>query len=840
MNLSESCIRRPIATSLLMLGIALFGVIAYRLLPVSDLPTVDFPTITVSAGLPGADPSTMASAVATPLERQFTGIAGIDSMTSASSLGSTNITLQFDLDRKIDGAAVDVQTAISAAMPLLPAGMPSPPSFRKVNPAESPIMMLCLKSTTLPLWVVDEYAQTTIAQRISQIPGVAQVQVMGAQKYAVHVQVDPTALATRKIGINEVAAALRNWNVNLPTGTLWGPHQAFTIQTNGQLTNASEYSDMVVAWRNGSPVRLSQLGRVINSVEDERTYSWTITKTTQDRAINLMVMRQPGSNVIDVNDAIKEVLPALQAQLPPAVDLTIRNDRSKNIRESFQDVKFTMALTLGLVIGVIFVFLRNPSATLIPTMALPFSILGTFAVMYLLDYSLDNLSMMALILSIGFIVDDAIVMLENIVRHIEKGESPLEASLKGSKEIWFTIVSMTISLAAVFIPILFMSGILGRLFREFAVTICVAVLISGFVSVTLTPMLCSRMLKPHGVEKHGFLFNMMERFFAGVVRVYERTLRWTLAHRAVMAVLFFAVMGATAYLYVMVPKGFIPETDNDQFYVNTEMLQGTSSSTMAMYQQRVNEVIRQDPNVDALMSSVGGGNYGASSNSGRMYVQLKPRKERELSAQEVVNKLRPKVSGFPGVRVTMSLPPAIRIGGRGSSSNYEFTLQSPDTKELFAQASRMRLAMLQVPSVLDVNTDLQIRTPRVTLEIDRDKAAALHIDPTLIESSLYNAYGQTWATTIYAPTNQFKVLLELLPQFQEHADSLNSLYLKAPNGNLVPLSVVTKIKQDAGPQKINHSGQLPSVTLSFNLKPGFALGQAVDDIAAVAARTLPA
>ncbi len=839
MNLSESCIRRPIATSLLMLGIALFGVISYQALPVSDLPTVDFPTISVNASLPGADPSTMASAVATPLERQFTGIAGIDSMTSVSSLGSTSVTLQFDLDRKIDGAAVDVQTAISAAMPLLPPGMPAPPSFRKQNPADGPIMMLSLNSPTLPFWVVDEYAETMIAQKISQIPGVAQVSVMGAQKFAVHVQVDPNEMASRKIGINEVATAMKNWNVNLPTGTLWGAHQAFTIQANGQLMNAAQYRDLVVAYRHGAPVRLSQLGKVTDSVEDERTFSWTITKEHSARAINLMVMKQPGSNVIEVNDAVKKVLPALQAQLPPAVILMIRNDRSKNIRESFHDVKYTMALTLGLVVGVIFVFLRNPSATLIPTLALPFSILGTFSVMYLLNYSLDNLSMMALILSIGFIVDDAIVMLENIVRHIEKGESPLEASLKGSKEIQFTIVSMTISLAAVFIPILFMSGILGRLFREFAVTICVAVLFSGFVSVTLTPMLCSRMLKKPSGEKHGFLFMVMERFFAGLLHVYSTTLRWVLVHRLVMAAMFFVLLGATAYLYVMVPKGFIPETDNDQFSVSTEMLQGTSSFNMATYQQRVNEVIKNDPNVEALMSSVGGNMYGSGSNGGRMYVQLKPRRDRVMTAQQVVDGLRPKVSGFPGVRVTLSLPPAIRIGGRGSKSSYEFTLQSPDTNELFTQSERMRREMLKMPGILDVNTDLQIRTPRVTLEIDRDKTAALGLDPALIEGSLYNAYGQNWVTTIYAPTNQFHVLLELLPSYQAHADMLQSLYFKSPNGNLIPLSVVTKTKQDAGPQSINHSGQLPSVTLSFNLKQGYALGDAVDEITHLAANTLP-
>lgn len=624
MNFSATFIRRPVATSLLMLGIAMFGLIAYRALPVSDLPSVDFPTIMVSASLPGADPATMASAVATPLERQFTTISGIDSMTSVNSLGSTQITLQFDLSRKIDGAAVDVQTAIAAAMPLLPPGLTSPPSFRKVNPADSPIIFLTVSSPTLPLWVVDEYAENKIAQRISMVDGVAQVQVLGAQKYAVHVRLDPTKLQTRQIGIDEVARAVTSWNVNQPTGTLWGPHTAYNVLANGQLMNAAGYRDLVVAWRNGSPVRLGDIGQTADSVEEERTAAWIYTPDGGRRAINLMIMRQPGSNVIEVTDGIKRLLPTIQAQLPPAIHLEIRADRSANIRQAFGDVRFTMMLTLVLVIAVIFAFLRNVSATLIPALALPFSIVGAFSVMYLLDFSLDNLSMMALILCIGFVVDDAIVMLENIVRHMERGEAPMEAALAGSREIWFTIVSMTLSLAAVFIPILFMGGILGRLFREFAVTICVAILISGFVSVSLTPMLCSRILK-RDTGPHGAFYRAADLVLKGMAHLYEGSLRWVLNHRPVMAGAFLATLGLTTWLYIKVPKGFIPDTDNDQIYVTTEMAQGTSFATMSKYQQQVAEVLRRDPNIDGLMSNVGGG-YGSTSNTGRIFLQLKPRR----------------------------------------------------------------------------------------------------------------------------------------------------------------------------------------------------------------------
>jgi HAE1 family hydrophobic/amphiphilic exporter-1 len=838
MNFSEIFIRRPVATILLMAGIAMIGILAYLALPVSDLPTVDFPTLSVSASLPGADPGTMAATVATPLERQFTTIAGIDSMTSTSSLGSSNVTMQFDLDRQIDGAAVDVQTAISAAMPLLPPGMPSAPSFRKQNPSDGPILMMALTSPTAPIWEVNEFADRTLGQRISMINGVAQVQVMGAQKYAVRVQVDPEKLAVRQIGLNEVAQAIRNWNSNVPTGTLWGNQTAYSIESNGSLQKASDYKDVVVAWRNGAPVRLDEVATVRDGSEDERTIAWTYNGDRGGRAINLMVMRQPGSNVIEVNNAIKKVMPQLQALLPPNINLEIRSDRSKNIRESFEDVKVTLYITLGLVIMVIALFLRKASATIIPALALPFSLVGTFAVMWLLDYSLDNLSMMAIILCVGFVVDDAIVMLENIVRHMENGEGPLEAALNGSREIWFTIVSMTVSLAAVFIPILFMGGILGRLFREFAVTICVAVLISGFVSVTLTPMLCSRLLK-NEPENHrpNPVSRFIEWFLGWITRWYEFSLNWVLHHRPVMLLVFFAVIGLTVWLYIAVPKGFIPETDADMIQGSTEMQQGTSYEQMRVLQQRVTDILRRDPDVEGMMSSVGGGFN--SSNGGRFFIQLKPRADRKASAQEIVARLRPRVGGIPGVRTVLSLPPAIRIGGRGSRSSYELTLQSVDTNLLYAQAARLEREVAKLPSILDVNSDAQMRAPRVRIDVDRDKAAIYGLNVQEIQQALYNGYGTSIASTIYAPTNQFRVIMEVLPKYSTYADMLSKIYLKGANNVMVPLDAVTKRVEDVGPQSIAHTGQLPSVTISFNLKPGVALSTAVEEVQALADEMLP-
>ena len=836
MNFSEVFIRRPIATSLLMLAIALFGVVSYRALPVADLPSVDFPTLSVSATLPGADPSTMASAVATPLERQFTAIAGLDSMTSVSQLGATGITLQFDLSRNIDGAAVDVETAINEATPLLPPGMPSPPSFRKSNPADMPLLFMGLTSSTLPMWVVDDYAETLIAQRISTISGVAQVLVSGAQKYAVHVQVDPNKLAARRIGINEVAQAVQNWNVNIPTGTLFGPHQSYNVLSSGQLMNAASYRPMTVSWRNGRPVRLEEIADVIDSVEDDKTASWLyINPDDGVRAVNLMVFRQPGSNTIQVIDAIKKLMPVFNAQLPPSVRLNLRGDRSQTIRDSFRDIQFTMAVSLALVIMVIFLFLRNASATLIPAMALPISIMGTFSIMYVLHYSLDNLSMMALVLSVGFVVDDAIVMLENIVRHLERGETPLQAALNGSREVGFTIVSMTLSLAAVFIPVLFMAGILGRLFKEFALTICAAILISGVVSITLTPMLCSRFLRQTKEQKQGFLF----RF---VFRIYERSLRWVLVHRPIMAGVFIVILGATGYLYLKVPKGFIPDQDIDQMYVSTEAAQGTSFQEMVDLQRKVCDVFRNDPNIETFNSSVGGMSMSSANalNTGRMYMQLVPRRKRQLTSAQVVEELRPKVSNFPGIRVFMTLPPVIRLGTRFSKSSYELTVQGPDTAELYQESDKLEQAMGKLSAITDVTSDLQLKSPRVNIKIDRDKAASLQINAQDIESALYQGFGPSWISTIYAPVAQYKVLLELQPRFQQHSDSLSLLYLKSPQGQLVPLDAITTVTRDAGPLLINHSGQLPSVTISFNLKPGFALGEAVDQVKEVANRTLPA
>ncbi len=842
MNISEIFIRRPIATSLLMAAIALFGIVAYRALPVSDLPNVDYPTLNVSASLPGGDPATMASAVATPLERQFTAIAGLDSMTSSSSMGNCNITLQFDLDRDIDGAAVDVQTAIAEAMPLLPAGMPSAPSFRKFNPADQPIMSFALTSKSVPMWEVDEHA-TQVAQRISMVAGVAQVNVWGSQKYAVRVQVDPDTLNARHLGINEVAQALQGWNVNVPTGTLFGPHTSYNIQANGQLMKAADYKPVVVAWRNGTPIRLEDVATVMDSVEDVRNSSWINTAQSVDKAVNLMVMRQPGTNTIEVTNEVRRLMPFFQSQLPPAVNLVLRSDRSKNIREAFHDIQTTMVVTLSLVILVIYLFLRNVSATLIPSMALPFSIMGTFAVMFVLGYSLNNLSMMALILSIGFVVDDAIVMLENIVRHMEKGETALQAALKGSREIGFTIVSMTLSLTAVFIPVLFMGGILGRLFKEFAATICTAILISGLVSITLTPMLCSRFLRRPDPEKQGWFNRAMQRLFDTALAGYKWSLHGVLQHRYVMVAVFFGVVGATIYLFGAVSKGFIPDTDNDSMNVTVEAAQGTSYYKMVEYVQRVSNVLRRNPDVESFQSSAGGGGggFGGGATTSRMMVQLKPRRQRTKSVNEVINELRPQVSRFPGIRVFLTAPPSIRVGGRMGKSSYDFTVQGPDTGELYKQALILEREVAKLPALVDVTTDLTMKNPQVNVEIDRDRAAVLGLNATQIENALNSAFGPRWASTIYAPTNQYRVLLEIQPKYQEFADYLSKIYFKAPaTGGLVPLDNFVTLKPTAGPQSIAHSGQLPSVSISFNMKPGVSLGEAVEMVQDTARHVLPA
>jgi HAE1 family hydrophobic/amphiphilic exporter-1 len=840
MNLAQPFIRRPVATTLIMLAIVIFGIAAYRVLPVSDLPNVDFPTLLVTASLPGANPDTMASAVATPLERQFSTIAGLASMNSMSSLGATQVILQFDLSRNIDAAAQDVQAMITQAAPLLPPGMPSPPTYRKVNPADQPIMFLGLTSATLPLWTIDEYGETLMAQRISMVSGVAQVQVFGSQKYAVRVQVDPHALASRGIGIDQVEQAVRSANVNIPTGTLYGKRRALTVQATGQLTDAAMYRPVIVTYRNGAPVRLDQLGQVIDSVEDDKTASWYGDSQTLERSLVLAVQRQPGTNTVAVAQAVKDLLPTFERWMPPSVKLHLLFDRSQTIRNSINDVKLTMVLALALVILVIFLFLRNVSVTLIPSLALPLSIVGTFAAMSQLGYSLDNLSMMALVLSIGFVVDDAIVMLENIVRHMEMGESPMEAALNGSREISFTILSMTLSLAAVFIPVLFMPGILGRLFHEFAVTICVAILISGFVSLSLTPMLCSRFLRPPSEQRHGRLYAASERFFDALLRLYERSLQWVLHHRLSTMLASLLILVATAYLFVQVPKGFIPDEDQSAIFGITEAVQGASFEEMKHLQHAVAEILRSDPRVDTLFTTVVGSNASAGStpNQGRFFIHTVPRSQRP-SIGEMVQELRRELTVIPGLRSFLQPMPTIRIGGQLTKSMYQFTLQSPNTQELYDSSQRFEGRLRQLSELQDVTSDLQIKNPQVNVVIDRDKASSLGVTAEQIENALYDAYGNRWISTIYAPNNQYKVILELEDQYQLDPAVLSMLYVTASSGQLVQLDAVARFTEGLGPMTVNHAGQLPAVTISFNLRPGVSLSEAVGKINALARTDLP-
>jgi hydrophobic/amphiphilic exporter-1 (mainly G- bacteria), HAE1 family len=817
-------IHRPVMTTLLMAGLLLFGAMAYRVLPVSDLPNVDFPTIQVTASLPGASPDTMASSVATPMEKQFSTIAGVDSMTSTSAQGLTQITIQFALTRNIDAAGQDVQAAIAAAAPQLPPGMPTPPSYKKVNPADQPILYMALSSPTLPYFTVDEYAQTMLAQRISTISGVAQVQVFGSQKYAVRVQLDPSKLATLGIGIDEVQKAVAQSNVNLPTGTLYGPHQAFSVQATGQLKDAAAYRPLIVAYRNGSPVRLDQLGRVIDGVQTDKVASWY----NDERAVVLAIQRQPGTNTIDVVNAIKRILPAFKAQLPAAVNLNILYDRSASIRDSVNDVQFTLMLAIALVVLVIFLFLRNVSATVIPSLALPMSIVGTFAVMYALGYTIDNLSLMALTLGVGFIVDDAIVVLENIVRHMEAGESRLEAAINGSREIGFTIVSMTLSLAAVFIPVLFMGGVIGRLLHEFAVVIGVSVLVSGVVSLTLTPMACSRFLRPPG-ESHGRLYAASERVFAGMLHVYERTLRRVLRHSAATGVVFVLTVVATGYLFMVIPKGFIPNEDTGQIFAFTEAAQDISFDAMMRKQQAAAAIAGQNPYVQEYFSGIGASGSSTVLNTGRIFMRLKPRSERP-PADQIIQQMRPQFSQVPGMNVYPQILPTIRIGGQLTKGLYQYTLQDADLTTLYYWAPILHDRIRRLPGFLDVNSDLQITSPQVNVEIDRDRASALGVTADQIESALNNAYGAPQVSTIYTPSNEYWVMMELLPQYQQDPEALSLLYIRSGTGKLVPLSAVARLSRGIGPLTVNHLGQLPAVTISFNLASGVALGDAVSQI----------
>ncbi len=816
-----------------MLAILVFGIFAYRLLPVSDLPNVDYPTIQVNANLPGASPETMASAVATPLEKEFSTIAGIDSMTSTNTLGSTNVTITFSLNRDLDSAAQDVQSAISKIVSRLPPDMPNPPTYRKVNPADAPVLLLAIHSPTMRLSEVDELAQTTVAQRVSMVSGVAQVIVYGTQKYAVRIQLDPRALASRQIGIDEAAEAVRNGNVNLPTGILQAPRNAYTITATGQLNNAKEFRPLIVAYRNGNPVRLAELGNVLDHVENDKIAGWF----NGQRGIILAIQRQPGSNTVEVVDNVKNLLPDILKQLPGAVNLDVLLDRSVSIRESVEDVKFTLFLALCLVVLVIFLFLRNLSATVIPSLALPMSIVGTFSVMYLLGYSVDNLSLMALTLSVGFVVDDAIVMLENIVRHMEMGKPPMQAAFDGAREIGFTIVSMTLSLAAVFIPVLFMGGLMGRLLHEFAVTIAVAVLVSGFVSLSLTPMMCSRFLRP-SEKLHGRVYNAIEGVFRGSLNAYDWSLRKVLDYRFATLMLLLVITVFTAWLFVVMPKGFLPSEDTGQLFILTEAAQGISFQEMAAHQQEVDKVIAESGYAVTRMSAVGAGGPNATGNSGRIIMRLRPRETRP-PVMQIIQELRPKLAEIPGIRVFMQPPQPVRIGGQLTKSQYQYTLQSTDTKELYEYAPKLEAELRSKPQLQDVTSDLLISNPQITVDIDRDKAAALGVTVQHIEDALFTAYGSRQVSTILAPNNDYDVIMELQPQFQLDPAALSMLYIRSPQGTLVPLGTVARIERTVGPLSVTHLGQLPSVTISFDVKPNVSLSEATRIVEQTALTMLP-
>ena len=836
MNVSELCIRRPVMTTLVVLGVVVFGTMAYRILPVSDLPNVDFPTIQVSASLPGGSPETMASSVATPLEREFSTIAGIDSMTSTSLQGSSQITLVFDLDRDIDAAAQDVQAAIARAERRLPTQMPSSPSYQKVNPADSPILFLTVTSPTLPLSTINEYAETLMAQRISMVSGVAQVVVNGSQKYAVRIQLDPQALASRGLGIDEVAQAVDDLNVNLPTGAMQGASRTLTVESTGQLERAAEYRPAIVAWRGGRPVRLEELGNVLDSVENDKTAAWY----TDRRGVILSIQRQPGANTIEVVTAVRKLLPTFTAEMPASIRTDILYDRSESIRASVHEVQFTLGLTLVLVVLVIFLFLRDLRATLIPSLAIPLSIVGSFAVMYLLGFSVDNFSLLALTLSVGFVVDDAIVMLENVVRHREAGLDPLQAALVGSKEIGFTIVSMTLSLVAVFIPVLFLGGLVGRLLNEFSVTIATAILISGVVSLTLTPMMCRFLLKSAGEKEHGKLYRATERGFEWMLARYDGSLRWALAHRGLALAFSAVVLVGTAWLFVAVPKGFLPSEDTGRIIATTEGVEGVSFPAMVAQQQQAARIVAADPNVEAYMSSVGArGSRAAGVNTGTLMLKLRPRSERDQSIDEIIQGLRKKLAVVPGLRVFPQNPPPIRIGGQLTKSQYQYTLQALDTSVLYDAAPKLAERMGELPGFQDVTTDLQLRNPQVRIDIDREKAASLGVTPEQIERALGLCFGSQEISTIYAPNNSYQVILEVAPQFQADTEWLSQIDVRSSRGQLVPLTVVADVEPGVGPLSVNHSGQLPAVTVSFNLAPGASLGPAVAEVDRIAREMLP-
>ena len=832
MNFTRVFIERPIMTTLVMVAILFFGLVAYRQLPVSDLPNVDYPTITVTAALPGASPATMAATVATPLEKQFSTIAGIDNMTSTSSLGQTQIVIQFALDRNIDAAAQDVQAAITQTLRTLPQGI-IPPSYQKTNPADAPILTLALTSDVVPLSTLDEYGETTIAQHLSMVGGVAQVLVYGAQKYAVRIQLDPAQLAARNLALEDIAAGVSSQNVNLPTGVLWGDKTALTVQATGQLGNADAFRQLIVAYRNGAPVHLYELGRITDDVQNNKTASWY----NGSPSIVLAIQRQPGTNTVAVAQRVRAALARVQREIPPAVHVATLYDRSTSIEAAVHDVTSTLELTLALVVLVIFLFLRSLTATIIPSLALPMSIIGTFSVMYLLQYSLDNLSLMALTLAVGFVVDDAIVMLENIVRHLEMGKTRLQAALDGAAEVEFTILSMTFSLAAVFIPILFMGGLIGKLFHEFAVTIGVSILVSGFVSLTLSPMLASRFLRSeHGVT-HGRLYLATERVYERALGAYSRSLAWVMQHRPGTMAFSAVILVATGWLFWVAPKGLFPSDDTGQLLATTEAAEGVSFDALVDRQREVAAIVARDPDVLSVTSSVG---TTAAANQGQLTIDLQPIGQRPRSADQVAGDLGRAVLGVPGITVYVQNPPAISIGGLASKSLYQYTLQSGDIATLDSAARALEARLRRLPQLTDVTSDLLIENPQVTVDIDRDHAGQLGVSATEIENTLYDAFGQRQVSTIYTSTNEYWVVMELLPQFQRDVPSLGALWVRSTQGPVVPLSAVATFRTGVGPVTVNHSGQLPSVTISFDLAPGVSLGPAVAAVEHEAQQVLPA
>jgi hydrophobe/amphiphile efflux-1 (HAE1) family protein len=825
MNISELFIRRPIATSLLMAALALVGMVAFPLLPVAPLPQVDFPTIQVTAQLPGASPDTMAATVAAPLERQFGQIAGITQMTSTSTLGSTAITLQFDLNRSVDAGAQDVQAAITAAARQLPTNLSTPPVYRKVNPADSPILILAAHSYTLPLTVVDDFADNVVAQQMSQINGVAQVVIGGEQKPAIRVQVDPAKLQSRGLTFEDVRVVLPTATTNAAKGSINGDRQSFTIAANDQLTKAEDYDNVIIAYRNGAPIRVRDVGHAVAGPQDVNVAA--LMGTTP--AVILLVFKQPGANVIETVDQIKAAMPRLASVIPPGMQLDTIVDRTQTIRASIRDVEFTLALTIGLVVMVILLFLRNVRATLIPAVTVPLSLLGATAAMYLLDFSLDNLSLMALTIAVGFVVDDAIVVVENIYRHIEAGTPPLQSALKGAREIGFTVLSISISLVAVFIPLLLMGGIIGRLFREFALTVTAAIAVSVVVSLTLTPMLCSRFLNQHA-EHHGRVYRAIEWGFEALIDRYRRALDVVLRHQPLALMVFFATMALTAVLFLVIPKGFFPTQDTGLIQGLAEAAQDVSPQEMKRLQRELAGILARDPDIAAFGSFFGGGN-GNTLNTARFFIGLKPREERTATATQVINRLRPQLAKVQGANLFLQPSQDITVGGRISRGQYQYTLQDPNLDELNTWAPRMLARLKTLPELADVSSDQQGNAPQLTVKINRDAAARFGIQPQVIDDTLNDAFGQRQVGQYFTQTNSYFIVIEALPELQKNPAVLNQIYVKASNGQPVPLSTLVDIDTaHAGPLSVSHQSQFPAVTLSFNLQPGVALGQAVDAI----------